>query len=75
MSTIHNFTCDSLPNVHLELTATGAKVCVSLNIEPKLRKYLSPNNIHKATKFYVYMLKMPISIVTSESVYNVQREL
>ena len=75
MSTIHNFTCDSLPNVHLELTALGVNVCVSLNIEPKLRKYLSPNNVHKANKFYIYMLKCPITIVNSESVNIVQREL
>lgn len=74
-TTVKHFTSDLFPNVHLELNAFGVVVSVSLNIEPKLRQYLSSNNVHKSNKFYVYMLKAQITTVNIESVNIVQREL
>lgn len=74
-TTVKHFTSDLFPNIHLELNAQGCLVCVSLNIEVKLKQYLSPNNVYKSNKFWCYVLKQQINVVNIESVNIVQREL
>jgi len=50
------FTCDWLPNTHIEFTSKGVRLIVTLNIEKQMRHYLSPNNVFKGDKFYVYSI-------------------
>lgn len=52
----NRFTCDWLPNTHIEFTATGVKLIVTLNIEKQMRHFLSPNNVFKGEKHYVYSI-------------------
>lgn len=44
-------------NTSLEFNANGMWIRVSLNIEPGLAKYLSPNNVQRGAKRTVYCLK------------------
>lgn len=74
-TTVKHFTSDLFPNIHLELNAMGCVVCISLNIEAKLKPYLSSNNVYKSNKFWCYVLKQQINVVNSEAVNIVQREL
>jgi hypothetical protein len=50
------FTCDWLPNTHIEFTPKGVKLIVTLNIEKRMRHFLSPNNVFKGDKHYVYSI-------------------
>ena len=47
-------------NTTLTFTSEGVEVAVSLNIEPKMRQYLSKNNIFKGDKYYIYKLRYHI---------------
>jgi hypothetical protein len=69
------FTNNSLPNFHLEVNAHGAKVWVSLNIEPNMKKYLSPNNVFKANKLYVFALRKQIEVVNVMTIKSTHEEL
>jgi len=44
-------------NTSIEFTANGMYVRVSLNIEPGLAKYLSPNNVTRGKQRTVYALR------------------
>lgn len=44
-------------NTSIEFTANGIYVRVSLNIEPGLAKYLSPNNVTRGKQRTVYALR------------------
>jgi len=50
------FTCDWLPNTHIEFTPKGIRLTVTLNIEKQMRHFLSPNNVFKGEKHYVYSI-------------------
>ena len=41
----------------LDFDGNGVTVKVSLNIPPEIKKYISPNNLFKGSKFWVYSLK------------------
>ena len=69
------FTNNSLPNFHLEINAYGAKVWVSLNIEPKMKKHLSPNNVFKSNKMLVYALRKQIREVNTVNIKKAHEEL
>jgi hypothetical protein len=58
-------------NTSLQFTPIGMMIRVSLNIEPKLIKYLSPNNIEQGEKKWVYCLKKHIE---SKYINNVNFE-
>jgi len=45
------------PNTSIEFTANGMWLRVSLNIEPNLAKYLSPNNVSRGKLRTVYALR------------------
>jgi len=45
------------PNTSLEFNSNGIWLRVSLNIEPKLAKHLSPNNVKKGKHRTVYALR------------------
>lgn len=57
------FTNKEQPNFHIEINAHGAKVWISLNIEKSMIKHLSPNNVFKAGKFWVYSLRRQLDQV------------
>jgi hypothetical protein len=67
MSTLRYFTHNTLPNCHIELTATGCWVWVSLNVERAMTQFLSPNNIYQR-QLLVYALKEHIEVVTTRTV-------
>ena len=69
------FTNTSLPNFHLEINSEGCKVWVSLNIEPLMKPFLSPNNIFKADKFWTYCLRKQITTVNSFTINQAYEEL
>lgn len=52
IKTKHNW----YPNTSIEFKADCVRMRVSLNIEPGLAKYLSPNNVSKGKKYHVYGL-------------------
>ena len=67
------FTHDFLPNLHLEIHPNGVTAWVSLNIEPKMKKYLSGNNIFKGDKMWIYALRKEVenlNFKNLEAVYN-----
>lgn len=69
------FTNKSLPNFHIEINSQGVKVWVSLNIEFKMKKYLSPNNIFKSNKMLVYALRKQINTVNTITINKAHEEL
>ena len=64
-------------NTSIQFTPIGMMIRVSLNIEPKLIKYLSPNNIEQGEKKWVYCLKKHIEskYVNDVNFQNIQKEL
>ena len=52
-------------NVHLNFNGLGCMVEYSLNLSLDLLPYISPNNIYKADKFYIYLIKKQVNIVNS----------
>jgi hypothetical protein len=48
------------PNTTLKFNAHGMEVQVSLNINLQMKKHLSPNNVFKGEKFFVYSLRKQI---------------
>ena len=67
------FTHNSLPNFHIEVNPDGITVWVTLNIEPQMKKYLSPNNVFKGEKLWVYGLRKQVenlNFKTLETTYN-----
>jgi len=56
IKTKHNW----YPNTSIEFKADCVRLRVSLNIEPGLAKYLSPNNVAKGKKYHVYGLVFDI---------------
>lgn len=52
-------------NVHLNFNGLGCMVEFSLNISMDLLPYLSSNNIYKADKFYIYLIKKQVNVVNS----------
>lgn len=69
------FTHKSLPNLHIEVNVDGIKVWVSLNIEPSMKKYLSPNNVFKAEKRWIYCLRKEVDNLNFKTLENVYKEL
>jgi len=47
-------------NTTLKFNANGMEIAVSLNIEPSMKPYLSPNNVFKGDKHLVYSLRKHI---------------
>lgn len=70
-----NFTCDSLPNTHLTFTSEGLKMRVTLNIEPKMRHFLSPNNVIKQKKFYTYSICKVVVEPSNKTLLDTYNEL
>ena len=67
------FTHNTLPNFHIEVHPNGVTVWVSLNIEPEMKKHLSPNNIFKGEKLWVYALRKGVenlNFKTLETTYD-----
>ena len=67
------FTHNLFPNFHIEINPNGTTVWVSLNIEPEMKKHLSPNNIFKGDKLWVYALRKEVenlNFKTLETTYN-----
>lgn len=67
------FTHDLFPNFHIEVHPNGVKVWISLNIEPEMKKHLSPNNVFKGEKLWVYALRKDVENLnykTLEATYN-----
>jgi hypothetical protein len=64
-------------NTTIEFTEAGLKVTVSLLISSKLKNYLHPNFVFKASKHYVYVVfkHIPSSEITKTRVYDVQSYL
>lgn len=64
-------------NVWLDFDGNGVTVKVSLNIPPEIKKYISPNNLYKGSKFWVYALKthIPSKAITKNSLELVRDEL
>jgi hypothetical protein len=67
------FTSDKFPNCHIEFDNEGIILKVSLNIEPGMKKYLSPQNVFKGKQMLVYSVKKRVEIATlkgMETVYS-----
>lgn len=69
------FTNNGLPNFHLEINSRGVKVWVSLNIEPAMKRHLSPNNVFKADKHWTYCLRKQLDVVSLNTVNSTHEEL
>ena len=69
------FTSEIFPNCHIEFDGEGLKLRVSLNIEPRMRKYLSPNNVFKAEKFYIYSICCRVKDPTLKTLESSYRHL
>jgi lysyl-tRNA synthetase class I len=54
------FTAESFPNSHVEFNADGVILRISINIEKRMKPYLSRNNVFKAEKHWVYSLSKQI---------------
>jgi hypothetical protein len=54
------FTAEAFPNSHIEFDGDGIKLRISINIEKRMKPYLSPNNVFKAEKHWVYSLSKQI---------------
>lgn len=65
----------SFPNLKIRLNGEGGEVWVSLNVEPEMIKYLSPNNLYKGDKFWVYTYHQQIQTVTLGTVVKAYEEL
>ena len=57
----------SLPNVTLSIIGVGARLSVSLNVEPQMVKHLHPN-CFKSEKLWVYSISMEIRDVNMYTV-------
>lgn len=75
MSTLKFFTHGTLKNTHIEFTATGCIVWVSLNVTEAMSEHLSSNNVYKAEKRLIYALKKPIVDVNTRNISDVYDEL
>lgn len=64
-----------MPNFHIEIHPNGAAVWVSLNIEPSMRKHLSPNNVFKGDQMYVYCLRKEMEVVNFKELENIYETL
>lgn len=51
------FTSDLFPNTHICFTPEGVMLWVSLCIEPRMIRHLSPNNVFKGKQRTVYALR------------------
>jgi hypothetical protein len=69
------FTNQSLPNFHIEINGNGAKVWVSLNIEPAMKKFLYSENVFKADKLWVYALRKQLTVVNTVEINKAYEEL
>lgn len=65
------FRCEEYPNMTLKLHPVTAilgtieaEVRITLNIEKRMKKYLSKENIEKGETFYVYALRKRITDLT-----------
>ena len=66
----HNI--DLPENCDLTFNGNGVEVRVSLNVPKPLAKYVSKNNLHKGSKFYVYSIKKQIfsKDITLNNIYD-----
>jgi hypothetical protein len=67
------FTAEAFPNSHIEFDAEGLKLRVSLNIEKRMKPFLSPNNVFAGDQRWVYSLTKRIEnpcLATLEMTYN-----
>jgi len=62
------FTHDEVKNCHIEFTANGCVVWVSLNISKEMSKYLYEGNIYQGKKMLVYALKKEITNVNTKTI-------
>lgn len=69
------FTHGTLKNCHIELSEQGNYLWVTLNIEPKMVKYMSPNNVYKSEVHFIYALKQRIENLNYVTVRNVHNDL
>ena len=69
------FTNNFLPNFHIEVHPNGVSVWVSLNIEPEVKKYLSPNNVFKGEKMWVYALRKEVETLNFKTLESIHNEL
>lgn len=69
------FTHNLFPNFHIEVHPNGTTVWVSLNIELEMKKHLSPNNIFKGEKFWVYALKKEVEDMNYKNLEATYNEL
>lgn len=65
------------PNTSIEFTANGVWMRVSLNVEPKVAKHLSPNNVTRGKQRTVYHLRSFIEsdMICKHTMESVQRML
>lgn len=65
------------PNTALVFNSKGLKIEVSINITIRMKTYMSPNNIYKGDKMYIYKLSKQLNRynICSESVTSWQDEL
>lgn len=65
------------PNTSIDFDANGIWLRVSLNVEAKVAKLLSPNNIQKGKYRIVYNLKMhvPTDMVCANTMRTTQKLL
>jgi hypothetical protein len=54
------FTAEAFPNSHIEFDGDGIKLRVSLNIEKRMKPYLSPNNVFAGDQRWVYSISKRI---------------
>ena len=75
MTTLTTFTSKALPNFSIEITANGVFVWASVNINPSLKPFLSPNNVYKSEKLWVYALKCKVDKVDTRTVNDTYDKL
>lgn len=69
------FTSDKFPNCHIEFDSEGMILKVSLNIEPGMKKYLSPQNVFKGKSMFVYSIKKRVEIATFKGIEAIYSHL
>lgn len=69
------FESKGLPNLKVKFNAFGCEVFVSLNIEKKMIKHLSANNVYKGDKMYLYGYRKQLTEVNYKSVLGAYEEL
>lgn len=69
------FTHKKLPNSHIQIEGNKIYLRVSLNVEPTVKKHLSPNNIFKGDKMWVYSIREKLTIVSENEIISIYTTL